>query len=121
MINLTQSRANCYSDKFKCYWIRREESKKNDNETLSWKNKGKLFYAAEITPIERSKDEFENAISVPFQELSITTFDDIRGIKQDDKVRYQNDLWIVTSVSETRLPSFSMYVENKRFVIRIRK
>ena len=121
MIDLTQSRAKCYTAKYRCYWVPRDRSGKNDNEELKHTKKRVLFFAYEVDAKALGTEAIEDAFMLPYATKTIQTTDSVEGIAKDDMVECEGEMWRVEAVRSVRLQSVSPYLEKRQTTIGLRK
>lgn len=121
MIDLNESRRANYEKVD--YWKRDEDTSMTTSELVTKKRTSGSFYATEMNPKSDTNNIVDNSFLFDDSSITLMTRDDVTGLAQNDIVRYENELWMVTSVQRRKIkkrsefsvrPTFHTYISIKR-------
>ena len=102
MIDLRQSRRNCNEW---CRWWTRKDSDKEDevpDELIYKRTPDGQFWAEEISPERLKNNVIGGAFLFDSSHVSIRTPDNCFGLKSEDLVQYQDEIWIVVDAQKSK-------------------
>lgn len=121
MIDLNESRRVNYEKVD--YWKRDENSTMTTSELVLKKRASGSFYATEMNPKSERNNIVDNSFLFDDSSIILMTRDDVSGLIQNDIVRYEGELWMVTSIQRRKVkkrsefsvrPTFHTYISIKR-------
>lgn len=111
-IDIFQSRRN-YNEP--CRWWSRNESDDNEpNELISKRVPTGTFMAKEMSPMQLMNMNLGGTFRIDSTHTTIKTTDDLEGIKSDDLIEYQNDLWRIDDVQKSKAKMQNTWYANDR-------
>ena len=104
MINMStdifQSRRNYNED---CRWWTRNENDMADESELVMKRVASgSFCAKEMSPIQLMEVNLGNSFRIDSTHTTIKSPDNLEGMKADDLVEYQGEIWIVDDIQKSK-------------------
>lgn len=105
---LFTSRRGCFN---KCYFWSQEDNKDivKREEITRKRSPGGFFMAKEIEDEEATHFAVNNAIVFERKSVRLKTYDDISTMKHDDIVKYDGDIWTVSSLRRKKVRRQSQY------------
>lgn len=109
MIDIYTSRRN---RPYKClYWKRDNLYYQNNEELKHRKVPSGIFYASVVSRKEKEKQDIVNVFHNNYETISLETEDKV-DITQDDKVLFNDEIWLVLRVSEEYKTKNAFYLKN---------
>lgn len=99
-IDIFQSRRN-FNERCR-WWSRNEDDRYEPSDLISKRVASGQFWAKEMSAMQLMNTNLGNAFRIDSEHTTIKTPDDLDGIKADDIVEYQGDLWRVDDVQKTK-------------------
>ena len=109
MIDLYSSRRN---KPYKCLYWKRDNLHYLNNEVLKHReNPSGMFYASVVSRRDKENQDIVNVFHNNYESISLETEDKV-NLKQDDKVLFNNEIWLVLRVSEEYKTKNALYLQN---------
>ena len=114
MIDTWMTRRTNY---IKCEWFNQIEDEEyvNLNEIRHLPSPAVIFYAKEVSGYSVDNQQFENLWMADSKRVTLTTNDDVKGMKNNDLVKFDGKIWRVDSVQPTPKNTQRQY-RNKQYV-----
>lgn len=98
--DLFQSRRN-YNERCK-WWSRNEDDEHESNELISKRVASGTFCAKEMSAIQLMNMNLGGSFRIDSTHTTIKSPDNLEGIKADDLVEYQGELWRVDDIQKSK-------------------
>ena len=99
-IDLFQSRRN-YNELCR-WWSRNEDDEYESNELVIKRVATGQFCAKEVNAEQLMKSNLAGVFRIDSSHVTIKSPDDLRDIKVDDLVEYQDEIWMVENVQKSK-------------------
>lgn len=99
-VDLFQSRRTC--NEFCHFWSRNEDEKYEADELVHKRTSSGSFWAEEMSPEQLKNNIIAGSFMFDSDHVTIRSPDDCSVLKQNDLVKYQGEIWIVTNVQRTK-------------------
>ena len=111
-VDIFQSRRN-YNE-FCRWWSRNESDDIEPNELAMKRVASGSFCAKEMSPIQLMNTNLGGTFRIDSTHTTIKSPDNLDGIKADDLVEYQGELWMVDDIQKSKARMQGTYYGNDR-------
>ena len=111
--DLFQSRRN-YNDSCR-WWSRNEDDENEPNELIYKRVPTGYFYAKEVSSEQLRNLNLSGMFRIDSTHTTIKTPDNLDGIKVDDLVEYQEELWRVDNIQKSKAKMQNTYYAKDKY------